>query len=203
VQLSEQAEKCSRCPGMIDRQAVLSRLNGPLNARVMFIGEAPGRQGADRTRIPLTGDKSGINFDSFLSSIKLSRDDIFITNAVLCNPRSCRGANRKPNRSELVNCSNFLHRQITILEPEVIATLGSVALESLRMIEPHDITLKDAGKVFGWYGRLLVPLYHPSPQVLASHRRHEEQLRDYKGLVSALRRAARNQKQSYGKRNNR
>jgi DNA polymerase len=153
----------------------------------MFIGEAPGRQGGDRTRIPFYGDQSGRNFTRFIASINLPRSRIFITNAVLCNPRRESGANRTPTRAEMANCSEYLRRQIEVIGPRVIATMGRVSLEALRAIEYHPLNLREAaGKVFKWGGRLLVPLYHPSPQVLASHRREAEQLRDYKMVARAL-----------------
>jgi DNA polymerase len=153
----------------------------------MFIGEAPGRKGADQTRVPFSGDQSGRNFDRFLASIGLSRDDIFITSAAMCNPRSESGANRKPSRSEMTNCSYFLRQVVEMVDPEVVVTLGSVALDALKAIEPHQLSLKEsAAKIHGWNGRVLVPIYHPSPQVLASHRRELEQLQDYKVVAGAL-----------------
>jgi DNA polymerase len=172
---------------MCGRTAVLSEHNGSVNARVMFIGEAPGRQGGDRTRVPFSGDQSGRNFERYLASINLPRTDIFITNAALCNPRKASGANRKPTRAELANCSHFLRRQIEIINAPVIITLGAVSLDALRRIQYHQLNLKeDAGKVYEWNNHLLVPLYHPSPQVLASHRREAEQLRDYGAVSRAL-----------------
>src|SRR5947209_10972730 len=96
IRLFAEAAACVRCPAMCERTAVLSELNGPVNARVLFIGEAPGRKGADRTRVPFSGDQSGKNFDRFLSSIGVDRSRIFITSAALCNPRSESRANRRP-----------------------------------------------------------------------------------------------------------
>ena len=110
--LSAEAAACVRCPAMCARAAVLTELNGPVDARVMFIGEAPGRKGADRTRVPFSGDQSGRNFDRFLESIELPRSQIFITSAALCNPRSASGANRRPSSTEIRNCSDFLTRTI-------------------------------------------------------------------------------------------
>jgi uracil-DNA glycosylase len=189
--LVAEAEACRLCPAMCDRSAVLSELNGPLNARIMFIGEAPGRKGADRTRVPFSGDQSGANFDRFLASINLPRTQVFITSAAICNPRTPSGANRKPTRGELQNCSSFLRRTFELVDPRIVVTLGSVALESLRPIEDHTHTLKTAvGTIHQWNGRMLVPIYHPSPQVLASHRREAEQLSDYKVVAEAIRRAA-------------
>ena len=188
--LVAEAGSCVRCPAMADRTAVLSELNGSADARVMFIGEAPGRKGADRTHVPFSGDQSGKNFDRFTSSIGLTREQIFITSAALCNPRTESGANRKPSQSEVANCSGFLRRTIELVNPGVIVTLGSVALEALKLIKWHEFTLKDSvGEILKWNDRLLVPIYHPSPQVLASHRREAAQLADYKIVAEAIRRA--------------
>ena len=188
TQLVKDAAGCTRCPAMCGRSAVLSELNGSPQARVMFIGEAPGRKGADQTRVPFSGDQSGANLDRFLSSINLRRQEIFITSAALCNPRSESGANRKPTQKELANCSGFLRRTIEIVDPRVIVTLGSVALEALKRIQYHELNLKEsAARIHSWDGRVLEPIYHPSPQVLASHRREAEQLRDYQVVKKACR----------------
>jgi|SRR2546426_7235665 len=187
LQLATEAAVCVSCPAMCERTAVLSELNGPINARVMFIGEAPGRKGADRTRVPFSGDQSGKNFDRFLTSINLKRSEIFITSGALCNPRTSSGANRRPSSEELRNCSDFLERTIALVDPTVIVTLGGVALEALRLVQYHEFTLKDdAAKVRRWNGRLLIPLYHPSPQVLITSRNEKAQLRDYKVLARAI-----------------
>ena len=189
--LAAEAAACRRCAAMCGRTAVLSERNGQVTARVMFVGEAPGRQGGDRTRVPFSGDQSGHNFERYIASIKLARARIFITNSVLCNPRKESGANRKPSVAESLNCADFLRRQIELIDPQVVVTLGAVALAALGRIEYHQFSLKDsAGRVCEWHGRLLVPLYHPSPQVLASHRREDAQLRDYQSVALAIRRSS-------------
>lgn len=187
LKLSIEAQSCLICEAMRDKVAVLSENNGNLNPKVFFIAEAPGRQGADRTRKPFWGDKSGENFQKFLDSINLKRKDIFITNAVLCSPRKPNGANRNPKKSEMKNCSNFLKKTIDLINPKIIVTLGAVSLEALKLLEYHQFSLKtDVGKILRWNAQTLVPLYHPSPQVLASHRREKEQLEDYKVLKAAI-----------------
>src|SRR6476660_7956424 len=189
-QLVKEAAGCTLCPAMCGRSAVLSDLNGSPEARVLFIGEAPGRKGADRTRVPFSGDQSGANLDRFLSSIALQREQIFITSAALCNPRTESGANRRPTRKEVANCSGFLQRTIELVDPQVVVTLGSVALEALKNIHYHELNLKEhAARIHSWKGRLLVPLYHPSPQVLASHRREEQQVKDYQVVARAVQRS--------------
>ena len=105
----------------------------------------------------------------------------------MCNPRAESGANRKPTQKELANCSSFLRRTIELVDPRVIVTLGSVALEALKRIQYHELTLKEsASRIHSWNGRVLVPIYHPSPQVLASHRREAEQLQDYQVVAKAV-----------------
>ena len=185
--LVAEAAACQRCEAMCGRSAVLSERNGRVGARVLFVGEAPGRQGGDRTRVPFSGDQSGRNFSRYIASIGLAREELFITNSALCNPRTETGANRRPTRREVSNCSDLLRRQIEAIDPRVVVTLGAVALEALRAVEYHPLTLKEnVGQVHAWRGRLLVPLYHPSPQVLASHRREPQQLEDYQSVARAL-----------------
>lgn len=188
ARLCKEAQACIICPNLADKTAVLSDLNGSLAPRVMFIGEAPGRAGADRTRRPFYGDKSGDNFQKLLDSIGLKRDDIFITSAVMCSPRSATDANRKPTRTEMKNCSSYLRRVLDIIRPPVIATLGSVALEALSLIAYHEFKLKThAGEVVDWNGVKLIPLYHPSPQVIAAQRGLDLQLRNFQTLGSLIR----------------
>lgn len=186
--LAAEAARCALCPGMCERAAVLGELNGPVDARVMFIGEAPGRKGADRTRAPFSGDLSGKNFERFLASINLPRSQIFITSAALCNPRKASGANRRPTAAEVRNCSEFLKRTIDLIDPRVIVTLGGAALGALKLLHYHEFNLKDdAARIRKWNGRLLVPLYHPSPQVLITSRKEAAQLQDYQVVERAIR----------------
>ncbi len=186
-ELMEEAAACVRCPRMATRQAVLGPLNGTIQPRVLFIAEAPGRQGADRTRIPFHGDSSGVNFEQLLAVTGLRRDEIFITNSVLCSPRKESGANDKPTRRELANCSSFLARQIELLDPPLVATLGAVALDAIKTIAPHQLTLREhAAKTIEWHGRRLIPLYHPSPHVIITVRNLDQQREDYRQIRTAL-----------------
>lgn len=165
--LCARAAACRCCPGMAKRSAVLGPGNGNPAARIMFIAEAPGRLGADRTGIPLHGDRSGDNFERLLAAAGLRREDLFITNAVLCNPRDGRQRNRRPTAREIAACTGFLRDQIELVNPAVIATLGTVALAALARIEAHDLMLaRDVCRASAWYGRLLMPLYHPGPRAL-------------------------------------
>lgn len=181
------ARECRLCPNLADKAAVLSDLNGNLHPKVFFIGEAPGRAGADRTRRPFYGDKSGDNFQKLLDSIGLKREEIFITSAVMCSPRSATDANRKPTRTEIKNCAAYLERVIRLISPRVIATLGAVGLEALSLITYHEFKLKShAGQILDWGGVSLIPLYHPSPQVVASQRGLDLQFRHFETLSKVI-----------------
>src|SRR3954447_20595458 len=98
--LVEDAQACQVCPRMVGRTRLLSSANGSLEARVCFVAEAPGRLGGDRTAIPLCGDQSGRNFERLLVEAGLERSAIFVTNAVLCNPR-VGNRNAPPSQREI------------------------------------------------------------------------------------------------------
>ncbi len=182
TQLVEQAQTCHRCPRMEGRRRVLSRANGNLHASVLFIAEAPGRLGGDRCGIPLSQDQTGRNFTLLLQAAGLAREEIFITNAVLCNPRDEDGHNAPPTMRELHNCSCHLLQTLDILSPRTIVTLGRVALKALRLIAPHNIELaRDVGKAMVWNGYQLIPLYHPGPRAQL-HRPFETQMEDFRQL---------------------
>ncbi len=149
----------------------------------MVVAEAPGRRGADLTGVPLAGDRSGDRFDALLAAAGWSRADVFVTNAVLCNPRSLdRRRNRPPTRAELAACADHLRRQIELVAPVVVAPLGAVALAALDRLAPHGLTLREsAGTPSPWSGGWLFPLYHPGDRALL-HRPHPRQLADIRAL---------------------
>lgn len=187
--LVESVRHCRLCSRLISRQKVLSTNNGSLYSKVMFIAEAPGRLGADRTLIPLFGDQAGKNFQRLIDTIGWEREDIFITNAVLCNPRIENGLNDTPIKEEIENCLIYLNMVIEIIEPEYIITLGQKALESLKIIEHHNVELrKDVRKFIPWNDRILVPLYHTSPRALI-HRNFFNQLSDFYYLSKTIKKA--------------
>jgi uracil-DNA glycosylase family 4 len=160
----------------------LGTTNGMPRARVMLVGEAPGRYGAGRSGVPFRGDEAGRRFESLLAVAGLTREDVFVTNAVLCNPLDASGRNRRPKASEVERCGAFLQRQIELVEPEVVVALGVVAVEALGHIEPHGLTLREGcGRAVEWLGRRLVPLYHPGRRALV-HRDEASQREDWRRL---------------------
>ena len=177
--LIQSVQHCDLCDRLACRNKILSKANGNIKSKVLFIAEAPGRLGADKTGIPLHGDRTGNNFETFLSNIGWNRDSIFITNAVLCNPRQENGNNATPTNEEVENCSAYLEMTISLVDPEVIVPLGLTALSALNIIRPHNIQLSnDFAKAIPWQHRLVFPLYHPAPRAFA-HRSKMAQRSDY------------------------
>jgi uracil-DNA glycosylase family 4 len=177
-QLARAACACDVCPRMRGRRRVLGSGNGSLHARTLFVAEAPGRLGAEKSGIPLHGDQSGRNFERLLAAVGLTREDVFITNAVLCNPQSANGTNDKPTRAEIAACNHFLSSTIEVVDPALVIALGVSALAALGHIEPHALTLRtDLARPTRWFGRQLAVLYHPSPRTRV-FRSFEEQISD-------------------------
>jgi uracil-DNA glycosylase family 4 len=184
--LVDNANRCNLCSRMSGRTRVLSDKNGDINSKVLFIGEAPGRLGADRTGIPFHGDQAGQNFEHLLQNSGLSRQQIFITNAVLCNPRDENGNNSTPNNTEIQNCSLYLSILIDIIEPEFIVPLGRSALRSLNHIRSHQIELReDVRKLTKWGKYFIFPMYHPGPRAII-HRSVDDQRNDFSFLGEIL-----------------
>ncbi len=160
----------------------------------MFIGEAPGRLGADSSGIPFHGDKAGHNFEELLEFAKLDRSKIFVTNAVLCNPKDEHGNNSTPTKYEVQNCANHLAEQIRIINPKIIVTLGATALESTRFTSNHSLTLKESVRTANvWWGRILIPLYHPGQRAMM-HRSFANQRSDYQFVAEQLRKLTKKQR---------
>jgi len=180
--LIARVQACRLCPRMDDRLRVLGPANGNIHANVLFVAEAPGRLGADRWAIPLFGDQTGRNFEALLREAQLDRNAIFITNAVLCNPRDASGLNATPKRQEVTNCSSHLRGTIAIIRPRYVVALGKTALQALNLVALHDVQLsRNVGQLIPWHGRWLIPLYHPGPRALI-HRPLALQREDYRRL---------------------
>jgi DNA polymerase len=185
---SQQASECRLCPRMADQPAVLTHTNGSLDADILFVAEAPGRFGAGRTGIPFHGDRSGENFETLLSHIKLTRKDVFITNAVLCNPLQ-NGNNAKPSKKEIRNCSHFLESVLNLIRPKVVVTLGAVGLDAMNdLLDTKYVLNETAAKPQKQADFILLPLYHPSPRVTNTRRPLSQQKKDFQKILSLIKR---------------
>jgi len=185
-ELSKNSSQCRLCPAMSDLPAILSSKNGSIHTDLVFVAEAPGRFGSGRTGIPFHGDRSGDNFEQLLNHVGLKRKDIFITNAVLCNPLK-NGNNRRPTIKEIDNCTSFLENLINLITPKIISTLGGVGLEAINRIFSVSYKLADVVASPLPIGKfILFPLYHPSPRVIYTKRSLDQQKKDFKKLLSNL-----------------
>ena len=178
---------------MVHRQAVLGEYSGAVGAPIMLIGEAPGRLGADRTGRPFVGDRSGDNLRLLLERAGIRRDDVFITNAVLCCPTDGE-RNQRPSIAEVKNCGSFLADTIRLVGPQVVATLGAVALDAVQRGFASDLPRWRLADVVRRRIVLdaftLIPLYHPSPRVINSRRDFKTQLADMRAVARAARQRA-------------
>ena len=180
--LVESVQHCDICPRLCARRKVLSSANGSLDSKVLFVAEAPGRLGADRTGVPLCGDRTGDNFELLLANIGWRRQDVFITNAVLCNPKQENGNNATPTAEEIGNCSAYLEMVIALVSPDVVVTLGATALTALDLLMPHGIELRQGvAQLVPWRGARVFPLYHPGPRAVV-HRPLAKQRSDFMRL---------------------
>ena len=132
---------------------------GNHEARIMFIGEAPGWQ-EDQTGIPFCG-KDGIVLDILLKSIDIDRKEVYICNLIKCRPPN----NRDPFPDEIQACRSYLRRQIDIVKPKVICTLGRYSMAFINhefgLGFPESIS-QVHGKVLERENYIFIPFYHPA-----------------------------------------
>jgi uracil-DNA glycosylase len=144
---------CSKCPQLTSNRTQIVFGAGK-KCRVMIIGEAPGFN-EDRLGEPFVG-RSGQVLNELLKTIGLSRDDVYITNTVLCRPPN----NRNPSGTELENCRGRLDEHIEIIDPKVIITLGNFSTQYILKTKDGISSLR--GKVFNVDKRKIVPMFHPA-----------------------------------------
>ena len=155
--LKDEYYNCQKCPILIKSRTQVVFGSGNKDAEILFIGEAPGAN-EDKEGIPFHG-ASGKVLDQLLLSINLSRDDIFITNTILCRPPD----NRNPHPYEIENCRGRLDELIRIMKPKVIVTIGNYATQ--RIIKKTGIN-SIRGKIFpiniNGTEVKVVPVIHPA-----------------------------------------
>lgn len=168
------ARGCRRCPALVaNRQRIVHGygLNGdeaPL--QILFVGEAPGYRGGDRTGVPFTSDRSGVRLQKVLIELGLSEETdprsqrprlcCFVTNVVRCNPP----ANRTPYRTEIDNCLPYLWQEMALIQPDVVVPIGNVAARAVfpRLVSrPAPPITRIHAQVVGHAPRVL-PMRHPA-----------------------------------------
>ena len=153
--------------------------SGPLNSKIMIIGEAPGKD-EDEHGEPFIG-RAGKLLDAFLQSINLSRDKVFITNTVKCRPPD----NRNPSVDELNQCSSFLTSQINTVKPKVLILLGKVAANNLLDNNSPMSDLRQKKLFIENYDIPVIVFYHPA-YILRSPLKKSEVWEDLKYLNNIL-----------------
>ena len=153
-ELEQSCKACQKCDLAPTRLNVVFGA-GVRSAKVLFIGEGPG-QNEDEQGLPFVG-RSGALLDSYLRSVGLDREkNIFIANTVKCRPPH----NRDPQFAEQKCCSEWLQRQIALVDPAIIVCLGRIAATAL-IKDPFRIT-REHGQWFDVNGRRYMAIYHPS-----------------------------------------
>lgn len=170
---------CHRCPLGDTRNRLVFGVGDP-HARLLFIGEAPGRN-EDLNGEPFVGS-AGKLLDELLTSIGLDRSEVFIANVLKCRPPG----NRNPQPAEIETCTPFLAEQVRLIDPVVIATLGNFSTKYILGTETGITQLR--GKLYHVDGRQVVPIYHPAA-ALYSPDKKQYLFEDFARLRSVLDRA--------------
>jgi DNA polymerase len=153
----EETATCTRCALSQGRTQVVFGSGSP-NADLMFVGEAPGFH-EDQQGVPFVG-QAGKLLDKLLAGIGLTRADVFVVNVLKCRPPG----NRDPQPDEIASCEPHLFRQIELIEPKLVATLGNFATKLLSG-KPAGITRVHGSEqevTLGARTVLLYPIYHPA-----------------------------------------
>jgi DNA polymerase len=154
AEIEAAASVCVRCPLSEGRTQVVFGVGRP-DADLLFVGEGPGRE-EDLAGEPFVG-RSGKLLDRLMAEeIGIDRSQCYIANVVKCRPPD----NRDPRPEEIASCRPYLDRQIALLQPSVIITLGNFATRLL--LETGDGIKKLRGHVYPYGSAQLVPTYHPA-----------------------------------------
>ena len=158
--LADEAANCTRCGLSSGRTNVVFGYGDP-DADLMIVGEGPG-QHEDEQGLPFVG-RSGQLLDQLLGEIDLTRDhNVYIGNVVKCRPPG----NRDPRQEEIDTCKSYLREQLRLVDPKVVVTLGNFSSKLLLRTETGISKLR--GRAYEWWGRFLVPTFHPAAALRGS-----------------------------------
>lgn len=150
--------ECERCPDLVESRSRIVNGTGPENADLLIVGEAPGER-EDSEGEPFVG-RSGDQLDEKLRDHGIPREEVRITNCVRCRPPE----NRDPTEGELANCRGYLEREIEIVDPAIVMTVGKVPSEHL--LERDVAVTTEAGTVeerrMGETSRRILISVHPA-----------------------------------------
>jgi DNA polymerase len=152
--------------------------DGSPHAEVVFVGEAPGAR-EDEQGLPFVGP-SGKLLERLLGEIGLGREDVYIANVVKCRPPK----NRDPRPDEIDACKGYLREQLSLIDPKVVVTLGNFSSKLLLNTETGITRLR--GTAYEWWGRYLVPTFHPAAALRGSARVLEDMQYDFSLVAAAI-----------------
>lgn len=152
AQIAREVSVCQRCMLHHSRKLAVPG-EGPANSEIMFIGEGPGFHENEQGR-PFVG-AAGKYLEELLAKINIHRSQVFIGNVVKCRPPN----NRDPLPDELAACNDYLERQIQVINPKIIVTLGRY---SMARFLPNAKISDVHGQSYRIKGRLVVPMFHPA-----------------------------------------
>ena len=144
---------CQRC-GLCEHRTNIAFGTGDAEARLVFVGEAPGYN-EDQQGEPFVG-KAGQLLDKMIGAMGLEREQVYICNVIKCRPPD----NRNPHPDEIKECSPFLRKQLEVIEPDVIVTLGKFASQFLTAQEKSMGAMR--GRWNDWEGTPVMATYHPA-----------------------------------------
>lgn len=160
AKINEEILVCTKCPLAKSRTNAVPGA-GNIRAKIFLLGEAPGQE-EDLQKMPFVG-RSGKILDRLLLGRRLKRQDLYITNTVKCRPPK----NRPPKQSEINTCKPYLLRQLNIIRPKLIITLGTYATKEIFKL--FDLPCQNLSKIHGkpyfasFFGKMkIIALYHPS-----------------------------------------
>lgn len=160
--VAAEAAGCTACRLAETRTTVVFG-SGSDDARLMFVGEAPGAN-EDREGLPFVG-RAGQLLEQLLGEIGLSRDEVYIANVLKCRPPG----NRDPQPDEIEACKGYLLRQLELVQPEVVMTLGNFATKLLLRTDVGITKMR--GQVYRWWrGIRVVPTFHPAAALRGGQR---------------------------------
>ncbi|MFV1969575.1 MAG: uracil-DNA glycosylase [Acidimicrobiia bacterium] len=155
------AHDCTECSLAEGRTNVVFGA-GSAAAEVLIVGEGPGQK-EDELGLPFVG-RSGELLDKLLGEIDLRREDVYIANVVKCRPPQ----NRDPRPDEIDACKGYLKRQIELIDPKVVLTLGNFSMKLLLNTTTGITRMR--GRAYEWWGRFLIPTFHPAAALRGGER---------------------------------
>ena len=153
VDVAQEASTCTKCRLATSRTQVVFGVGNP-DADLLFIGEAPG-QHEDKQGEPFVG-AAGQLLTRMLAEIGLTREQVYIANILKCRPPG----NRDPQEDEIETCTPWLIEQISLIQPQVLVTLGNFATKFVLQTQTGITRMR--GSVYPWHGRAVIPTFHPA-----------------------------------------